>query len=365
MRLNSLKLKDFRNYKTFDRKFSKQAVILVGGNTVGKTNLLEAIRFLSLFKSFRTNLTRDMIAWENTVARVEGEFTESKVDKKIVGILAGGVQGVPVRRQIMVNNNKVSTRKAVGNFLTVLFSPDDVQLITGSPSRRRRYLDTVLGQLSRRYYQSLQNYNRALEQRNAILASEQFPSEELSIWNDQLAEEGGYLIKERSIFFEKINNPLTLTYKQISGQGNLRIHYQPCLSQPGVEQLLSARDVESILKKSLKKTEPYDFRYQSTSVGPHRDDFDFILDNRSLESHGSRGEWRSSVLALKIGEQNYIKEVTKKLPILLLDDVFSELDQSRRQALLRQIDGHQVFITTTEIRSLNRDFLRQAEIIKL
>ncbi len=366
MYLKTLKIKDFRNHRDFQKEFGNRIIVLVGPNTVGKTNILEAIRFLSLFKSFRTSAAKDLIHWGQKMARVEGEVDHGQVQSNLVGALMKNEESLPTRREIRLDGSKIPTRQAVGKLLTVLFSPEDIQLVSSGPAKRRRYLDTVLGQLSRRYYESLLGYNHSLEQRNVAL-SNPTPSavNQLDAWDEQLAREGSRLIKERSQFLEDINKNIIDCYRGLAGSGKLKISYQPRLAQPGMEALLSLEKLKNLLQQSLQQARENDIRYQTTSIGPHRDDFTFLLNRRPISSYGSRGEWRSAVLSLKIAEKEYIKGVNKIDPVLLLDDVFSELDSNRRDSLSRKIVGNQAFISTTDADTIGPILRREAEIIKL
>lgn len=366
MYLVSLKLQNFRNYQKLAARFDDQAIVLVGANAAGKTNLLEAIRFLSLFKSWRAKQSRDLINWQAKIARVEGEITEAGQAQKITASLQQANERLPTKRVTALNGAKVPTRSAVGSFLTVLFSPDDVLLVAAAPKERRHYLDVVLGQISPRYYESLQRYNQALEQRNFLLFSPiKSPDlrDQAEIWETQMALEGSRLIKERSSFVETINHRLADDYREISQDDNrLKINYQPALDNPGVETLVGGDQLQSLLQNSWRKSWARDLNTRQTNFGPHRDDFIFTLDSRPLASSGSRGEWRSAVLALKLGEKQFIEQRAKKQPVLLLDDVFSELDVARRATLSRRISGAQCFLTATDLATLNRQFREQSQI---
>ena len=364
MYLQSLELTNFRNHHYFRKEFENNVVVLIGPNTVGKTNIIEAVRFLSLFKSFRTSNSQDMISWGKNLTRVTGEVADNKVIKKIFGALLKKDKNSPVKREVKINGAKTTTRQAVGTIQTVIFSPEDMQLISSGPSQRRRYLDTVLGQLSQSYYTALRDYNRALWQRNAILA-QPYQSPEIEVWEEQLAGNGSIIITKRSSFIELINKEVSSLYNNLAGTGNLELTYQPRVLEPGVELLLSQDKIKKILTLSLQKSRNLDFRYKNTSVGPHRDDFLIKLNKRPIINHGSRGEWRSAILALKVAEKNYLKKISGSQPILLLDDVFSELDNSRRQALAGQIETSQVFISTTDRHNLGTKIQKNAGLINL
>lgn len=370
MYLASLKLQNFRNYEKLAVRFSNQATVLVGANAAGKTNLLEAIRFLSLFKSWRAAKSGDLIKWTARVARVEGEVRDAGPVQKIAASLQQENKQLPTKRLTSLNGARVPTRSAVGTFLTVLFSPDDTWLVAAPPRERRYYLDVVLGQIFPRYFESLQRYQAALEQRNFLLlglSPDQVARREAEIWEAQMAVEGSRIIKERSVFIGALNQKLSSDYQEIGGHGAgaLKIIYQPALSQPGVETLIADTQLASLLRNNWSKTWSRDQATRQTNLGPHRDNFYFELDQRPLEPSGSRGEWRSAVLALKLGEKRFIEQQTSQTPVLLLDDVFSELDGFRRTALARRIKEAQCFLTTTDLDRIDDEFKAQAKILKI
>lgn len=307
-----------------------------------------------------------MIKWETSLARVEGLVRDERVERTLAAVLSYE-EGKNSKREVQLNGSKISPRQAVGSFLTVLFSPDDIRLVTTSPARRRQYLDSVLGQLSQGYYSSLKDYQKALDQRNAFLANQSGnSSDQLPIWDQQLAEAGARLIKERSVLVEFFNTLLPSFYTDLSGSPErLEIAYHPNIRLPGVESLLSGAELRKLLIQALLKSRPSDIARQRTMVGPHRDDFTFDLDGHNLASSGSRGEFRSAVLALKLAEKGFVERKAKKQPILLLDDVFSELDTARRRALTNYLPEVQTFVTTTDLNFITDKLRQQAEIVSV
>ncbi|EKD49398.1 MAG: DNA replication and repair protein recF [uncultured bacterium] len=369
MLLSSIKLQNFRNYDVLKKTFNKKVVVFIGENTQGKTNMIEAIRFLSLFKSFRTSAAGNVIGWNCGFARVEGEIKEGRVKKSIVGMLLKDDVSSSVKRMTQINGTKTTSSDAVGEFLTVLFSPEDIRLVSSSPVTRRKYIDSVLGQVSKVYYNTLLHYNRALEQRNKLISnmSKRYsPISSLFIWDEQLAEQGSHLVKKRSEFFEKINKKLDNFYKEISGENaKLKVIYIPKVNLPGVETLIDKKELGKFIKRSLKAAQANDLARQTTTIGPHRDDFAFELNDRSLATFGSRGEFRSAVLALKLAELSFLEDASGKKPVLLLDDVFSELDKSRRRCLGKVLNDHQVFITATDVNEMDDEFKKGALFLKI
>ncbi|HMR00839.1 MAG TPA: DNA replication/repair protein RecF [Candidatus Gracilibacteria bacterium] len=340
MRLKSLHLQQYRNYSDLSLEFDPNEPIttIVGPNAQGKTNILEAMYLLALTKSFRTNKSQDLIQWGTDYCRVQGELETAEETLHLECFY--GIPPQPTRA-LKVNKVKTSSVKFIGNCQIVFFHPEDLNMLYLGPDLRRRYLDILNIQISRRYYTALRMYNRIKQQRNSLLKQikEGFASvQDLEIWDQQLCEQGEILIEERQKTIDYMNSRLSEIYANISQKDDhAQVNYDKALAdQP---------TLADALKTSLQR----DLAAQFTTVGPHRDDMQFILNGRPLSSHASRGEYRSLLLALKLLELTFYEEKTSEKPILLLDDVFSELDPDRQQMLLDSIKGCQTIITTTHI----------------
>ena len=342
MRINSLQLFQFRNYQDLFVKFNSEIVVLHGPNGAGKTNILESIYVGTIGKSHRTNDTSDMLLINKDEAAIVVNF-EKRETLQIVNIKLFR-QG---SKQIFLNDTKISQKELIGTLNTVIFCPEDLQLIKGNPSLRRRFLDMEISQTSATYYHQLLQYNRLLQQRNALLKEyrgKQFiPLEE---WDLQLAHIGSFIIKKRLESLKKINLLIDLMNRKLTGGlENLTIRYE---QNYGVENTIVYE--KDVLYQLLQDALSQDRHRMTTSIGPHRDDLRFFSDDMDLKKYGSQGQQRTAVLSLKLSELEFIKSEVGEYPVLLLDDVLSELDELRRNNLLHFIHKRiQTFITTTDI----------------
>lgn len=340
MKIHSLRLIQFRNYE--DRKFVFEEPITVfyGSNGKGKTNILEGLYVGTVGRSHRASDDRDMIRFYAEEASIHIAFERQEVPQDLkIKIPRQG------KKSITLNENKITQKELVGTLNTVFFGPEDMDLIKGAPKERRHFLDMELSQTSPFYYQQLMLYTRAVQQRNRMLkeyAGRTLPS--LEEWDIQIAKTASFLTKFRLKSLEKMNLLASLMHRRLTdGKENLRLHYE----QPyGLQSLVTEeKEFYELLKQRLEQ----DRRRMTTSVGPHRDDILFISDQGDLKRFGSQGQQRTAILAVKLSELEFIKSEVGEYPILLLDDVFSELDELRRKQLLAFIHRRvQTFITTTD-----------------
>jgi len=343
MILQSLSLQHFRSYSKKTFIFSPTTTLIVGPNTAGKTNILEAIMLLATGKSFRADIDREAIAWGNQLSVVSCQLSDGNEPTELeLYLTQGEVQGAkaPLKKYLV---NGVARRQIdfVGNLRAVLFWPEHLELITDSPSLRRKYLDSVLVQVDREYRRNLISYERGLRQRNRLLNlinEGKANSHQLGFWNQLLIRNGGYLTDKRAEYIEYVNN------FQFS-ISNFQVTYdKSVISEARLEQY---KDEEVAAKATL--------------VGPHRDDFiisKFPISNSQfsqkdqqlieLSKYGSRGEQRLAILWLKLAELSYIEQQAGDRPMLLLDDIFSELDKEHRRLVLDVIAKQQTIITSAE-----------------
>ena len=345
MWLEKLQLRHFRNYDQLDIEFHQGLNVFLGQNAQGKTNILESIYFLALTRSHRTRSDKDLLQFEEKELSIQGLLhrTSGKLPLDINLTDKGLVTKVNHLKQAKLSNY-------IGHLNVVLFAPEDLQLIKGAPALRRKFIDVELGQIKPVYLSDLSNYNHVLKQRNTYLKStEKVDMDFLSVLDYQLADYGSRVIQHRIDFLKKLEEFGSRKVAEISGQKEeLRIDYLSSVSLTDSVNLVD--DFLTDLEKSRKR----DLFKKNTGVGPHRDDIAFFINGMNAH-YGSQGQHRSLVLSLKLAEIELMKEITREYPILLLDDVMSELDNSRQVKLLETItDKIQTFITTTSLDHLHQ-----------
>ncbi len=339
--LRSLVLENFRSYSELAIEFSEPVVIICGPNAVGKTNLLEAVFVSSTTKSFRSP-DSEILQHTKAFFRLEAQYQKDLVSLSYSTL----TQGLPHKQKAArVNNKKQSLSSVVGLYPVVLFEPNDMNLLSAPPSTRRRYLDMVLSQVDTRYLENLRTYKKVLMQRNSLLMqAKRFGrsniGDHLFVYDVQLSEPAQYITSARQQFLDTIEPQLIANYSKIveNTTKTPQLHFYPNL------------DITSDILGQYSHSRVPDQAAAHTLVGPHRDNFDLQINEDSRATTPSRGEVRTLLLALKLAELEYIKHKTHKAPILLLDDVFSELDDSRQKHLLKAVAHNQVFITTTDVR---------------
>lgn len=346
MIIQSIRLHQFRNYEEEEIHIPDSVVLMYGKNGQGKTNLLEALYVASIGKSYRGVADMDLIRWNQEAASVIITFIRSGVEQQIKIILSQ-----IEKKKLFVNDTKVTQRELMGTLNTVLFSPEDLQLIKGSPALRRRFVDMEISQVTPAYYQTLLRYNRAITQRNLLLKNMKYNGMgSLEEWDKQIAGFAAFLVKKRLEALHKIGFLSGVLHRRLTdGQEKLSFSYEQ-------SYFLKEKDADTDridpawYYQLLKKNREHDIYHMSTSVGPHRDDLIFYVNGRDLKKYGSQGQQRTAVLSLKLSEIEYMKSEAGEYPILLLDDVMSELDENRRKALLEFVRQRiQTFITTTDV----------------
>lgn len=346
MKLSSLSLQQFRSYSDHTMEFGDDLVhVLVGPNGVGKTNILEAVSLLSLAKSCQKAEEADIIHWGEDYYRVRGEALTDEGEQKTLELFS---QIAPRKQKAcFINDVKMPVTNSIGVLPTVTFLPQDLELFTGSPSNRRSFLDQLLCQVSPEYLQTLMQYQKILKQRNALLKkiSDGIARRgDLAIWDEKVAETGAIIILRRIELTEMLQ--CTLGQELVNLGENWR--------EAGIvyERKGTAREFASVkdeLLDLLSHFQERDIVLRSTTVGPHRDDWKIVVDDRDIATFASRGQQRTAVLALLFLEVSYLELQRGERPLILLDDVFSELDENHQQSLLKSLEGHQVLITTTHL----------------
>jgi len=347
--LEKLLLHKYRNYEVLNKEFTAQVNILIGLNAQGKTNLLEAVYYLSGAKTYRPANDHQLKQWEAPFFIVKGILRNRDGVKEIEIRFRDDLP--PAGKEIKVNGVKIrKTAELLGHLNAVLFAPEDLTVIKGSPAERRRLLDYDISQVSPSYYTKLQKHNRLLNQRNHLLKrlwERGQGLDELEIWNEQYLQICEEIIAKRVKVLEKLT-PLTrlMQRKLTTGQESLEIKY--LLNRQ--YELKKPEEIKELLVKEMKRTKQEEIRRGLTLWGPHRDDLIFSINGIDLKMYGSQGQHRTAVLAIKLAELEFFKAEAGEYPILLLDDVLSELDKERQDQLIATIRDKaiQCFITTTE-----------------
>ena len=361
MYLDHFSVQNYRNLKKIDTEFDKNINIFIGKNAQGKTNLLEAIYFLALTRSHRTSNDRDLINFDSEFANLMGHVHKSQVELDLRLLITKKGKKAWVNR---VEQAKLS--KYIGQLNAILFSPEDLDLIKGAPSLRRRFMDQEFGQVSAEYLYFASKYRQVLMQKNNYLkqlAKGQVNDEVfLDVLSDQLAGVAAEIISRRFKFLKYLSYHASSAYESISLAGEkLSIAYHPAVST-----IKSDDDIETIYHKVLDnygKTKAMEMRKATTLSGPHRDDIEFKLDGKNAHLYASQGQQRSIALSVKLAEIQLIHHLTDEYPLLLLDDVMSELDHGRQSALLNYIHGKtQTFITTTDLEGISWEIIKKPKI---
>lgn len=352
MVVKSLELSNFRNYENLSLEFSPSTNILYGDNAQGKTNILEAVFLCATTKSHKGSKDREIIKLQSEEAHIRMRIHRDEIDHRLDMHLKKNkpkgvaIDGIPIKR----------SSELFGIINVVFFSPEDLSIIKNGPSERRRFIDMELCQLSKLYLHNLINYNKVLNQRNNLLKQIGFNKsllDTLYVWDQQLIHFGSALIKERSLFIKNMNELIFKLHKKLSdGKETLEIVYEPNVAED---------EFENKLKKSMER----DIALKVSNVGPHRDDLSFLINGQDVRKYGSQGQQRTAALSLKLAEIDLVKQVTKDKPILLLDDVLSELDRKRQNQLLDSIVGIQTIVTCTGLEEFVNNRIETDRIYKV
>lgn len=364
MLIRELKLLNFRNYRTLNLSFTPHVNIFVGLNAQGKTNILEAVYLLAMGRSFRAAKDSDMITHDQEHSLVSGQVTTEATHTLELILRRNGP------KQFRFNKKELPHSRFVGVFNVVLFTPDDLYLIKGSPAERRRFLDWEISQVNAGYRSMLLDYYKVLQHRNSLLKTIAFENQDprmLEVWNQQLVELGSRLMAVRADMIHKLGILSRLMHRQISdGKEELALRYVPFFA--GGEQGVSF-DYQSIKDRfveALASARAAEFRRGYSLVGPHRDDFQFLIDGLDVKVFGSQGQQRTAILACRLAELEYMKSETGSYPTILLDDVTSELDEERKYLLLKLLTKKiQTVITTTDISDFMPDVTEGAAVFQV
>jgi len=389
MELKHLSLTNFRNFARLDINLPRRVVVLVGSNAQGKTSVLESIFYLAAFTSFQTHTDRQIVNFHAAreplaVTRLVAEYARSRSTHRLEVRLIlepTGATGRRLRKEVLLDGVKRGLAEAIGHFKAVIFVPQMAQILEGGPEDRRRYLNLALAQVIPAYSSVLGEYQQALTQRNALLKmlSERGGSpDQLEVWDEALARSGARLILWRIQAVQEIEQLAARVHNELTrGAEVLRLSYEPAydpLPQPNGQiglrmktvvdrSTLDLRAIETGFRQRLAQLRTEEIARGVTTIGPHRDELRFHANNVDLGDYGSRGQVRTTLLALKLAEVGWMKERTGEWPVILLDEVMAELDVQRRADLQNYLGGaDQVLLTSADLGLFNPEFVRQAAI---
>ena len=354
MFIKRLQMLNYRNYNVLDINLGPHVNVFMGDNAQGKTNILEGIYYCAFARSHRTSKDRELINWNADNALLSVMVGRERLDKRIdISILKDGKKAIQI--------NKIKIKKIgelFGNFNVVMFSPEDLKIIKDSPGVRRKFIDMELCQLNPKYYYNLVQYNKVLNVRNSILRNRNINKDILDVYDMQLVEFGYNIIIDRLEYIQKLNKYSAKIHSEItSGKEKIEFKYTSTI-----------KDLENIKENFyslLEKKRVRDCERGITSVGPHRDDFTVLINDIDTKSYGSQGQQRTAVLTIKFSSLKIIKELTGEHPVLLLDDVLSELDFSRKRYILSTIGDIQTIITCTGIEDLYEYLDDKSKVFKV
>jgi DNA replication and repair protein recF len=363
MKLTNLQLQNFRNYESVQLEFTDGVHVFIGENAQGKTNLMESIYALAMTKSHRTTNDKELIGWNKEFATIKGtvEKTATKTNLELQFSKKGKIAKVNYLEQKRLSSY-------LGNLNVILFAPENLTLVKGSPQNRRKFVDMELGQMSSLYLYDLVEYNRVLKQRNTYLKQlaikKKQPDEYLEVLSEMLSELASKIVFHRLDFMKQLEALAIPIHDQLSlGREKFSVSYQATIP---LEDGLTPSQMKEIYINQFKKNQTREADQATTLIGPHRDDLIFYLNEIPVQTYGSQGQQRSTVLSLKLAEIELMKLSTGEYPLLLLDDVLSELDDDRQTHLIKAIENKvQTFITTTSLDGIKQQFINEPVVIPI
>jgi len=352
MYISSIELENFRNYKSETVNFHRDVNIFTGENAQGKTNLLESIYMTSMGRSFRTPREKELIRFEEKACRIKAFFEREEGPCSVE--IAIGKEG---KKGIRADNIKIKKLSDLfENVSVIVFSPEDLRIVKDEPEKRRNFIDRELSQLRYSYLDDIIAYKKILNHRNAFLKSKKEDEDEIYIWDRGIAEKGADIIRKRTEFIKRLDEISRGIHKKItSGSEELKIKYDCNINCAGQED--PAGHILEVLSRDRKK----DIYYGNTGRGPHKDDLELFINGVNIRKYGSQGQQKTAALSMKMAEIALIEKEKYEKPILLLDDVFSELDEERQKQLISSLDDTQLIITTTELSPAIKENLRSGK----
>lgn len=361
MRIEHLKLTNFRNYSSLELDFDDNVNIIIGDNGKGKTNILESIYVLSLTKTNRYGIEDNLIKFNEEIAKIEGIIRRDGLIKK------QEVHLTKKKKQIFINNKEMRRiRDYISNFCVISFTPEDLEIVKGSPNIRRNMINIDISQLHNNYISYLNEFNQIIKIRNEYLKKMNLDGNSdiryLDVVNSSMIDKALKIYEYRYDFFVKINQILPKIFKKLTNLDNLRIKYETSIDLEDFDLERIRKNYESKINKNFK----VELMQGVTLIGPHRDDFSFDLDGIDMKNFASQGQQRLAVIALKIAEIYLYKEETGEYPVLLLDDIFSEIDTKKRNKIINfLLKDIQTIITTTDINDIEEDLVKNATVFKV
>ncbi|KRK95314.1 DNA replication/repair protein RecF [Companilactobacillus futsaii] len=363
MFVKELKLQNYRNYESLNVNFSPAINVFLGENAQGKTNLLESMYFLALTRSHRTSNDKDLIRWGSDFARISGTVIKDNSSRLKLDL----VISKSGKKAKLNNLEQRKLSSYIGNLNVVLFSPEDLSIVKGNPGIRRKFIDMEFGQMSAQYLKTMSQFKAVLKQRNAYLKKLQHHQANdmiyLDVLSDQFSAYCAEVIFSRLQFLQKLQNHIEKIHGNITENNeNLKIVYKTFFNVEGK----SLENIYDTFKDNFKQNYQKEIKRGVTLFGPHRDDIKFLVNEKNVQDFGSQGQQRSVALSLKLAEVELIKDQVGDYPILLLDDVLSELDHKRQTHLLSSIKkGIQTFITTTSIDDVDPELVKNPNILNI
>lgn len=363
MKITSIQLKNYRNYDSCDIDLTDRLNLIIGDNGQGKTNLLETLYVAGFGRSFRTSRDSELIKMQEKMMHLKVSFIKHNMQGSVeIKLLSDK------KKEIRVNGSVITKMSdLIGHLNLVLFSPEDLRLVKESPSERRRFMDRELSHISPKYCRHIIDYNRVLDQRNSLLKQSQkigkIDKNVLEIWDEKLVESGVPLILKRSEFVERLAEISAKIHGSITqDKERLKVDY---ICSVMTSKPLEYGKIYNDFLTGLKKNHDKDIFRGYTSVGPHRDDLGLMINETDIRTYGSQGQQRTAALSLKLSEIDIIYEEIGEYPILLLDDVMSELDETRQNYLIKTFDRVQTIVTSTEVGRLYDEHLQNGKIFRV
>lgn len=355
MFLKKIILKNFRNYSNLELKFNKKINIFIGNNAQGKTNILESIYVLSITKSHRCNKDSFIIKQGELFTKINGEIIHENSLKKNYEILINS-KG----KKVSINNNSLrKISEYLSNINTIMFCPDDLEILKGPPNGRRYFLNVEIGQFYNNYLKYINDYNKVLKNRNEYLKDNFNNMDEVyfSVLTNELIRLNIEILNFRKNYIDKINYHIKKIYKDLTGKEEIFIKYDSFIDMENTKNLFDD------IKEKYDRVYFQELQQKTTLVGVHRDDFSIYLDNVKINNFGSQGQHRIAILCFKLSEIEMMKENKYVKPILLLDDIFSELDKEKKNNIIKYIENDlQVFITSTDINNIDKKLIEKADV---